>query len=444
VRQQNSNIDRVRQIMAPGNPVPESVASGAWNDEQGRQAHQRIMAVVQDTPGDAAPETASWGSAGDRRLPRGPAAPGRRFWRGMAPVAAGLAVVGLVAGLTLVGGSHPTRPGTGVPVSEGSFAASKVPAYYVTLGFNAVPGGVANEVLAEVHSSKTGQVLSYVAVGTLGGLVGGVAAEPSHGDFLLYRTLNSGEVVTSVLHVSSDGRSVKLQHSPLVLEPSGSKELVQGIAVSPDGSKVAAVLMRGPANSLKTQGAIRVYSMTGGATRTWTAPRDPGSAWTPVWSSNRQLTFVWQDHLHGSARYFYVGRSEVRVLDTSAAGHSLLSSTVLPTEGAGLTLFQSLGAGSADSPVVVAVIAVTSLGGHGTEDRQLMEMSASGSVMKIVSTNSVKYSGLEQEGLLSAQCQVFAETPDGAMLADNPNFGMIVDGKFTPLAHSTGDWAAAW
>jgi hypothetical protein len=100
-----------------------------------------------------------------------------------------------------------------------------------------------------------------------------------------------------------------LRRSPLVLLPPGSKELVEGIAVAPDGSKVAAVL----------------------------------------------------------------------------------------------------------EPNVVAAIGVTSLGGHGTETRQLLELSAMGSVTKVLASNSVKYSGLKQEGLISANCQVFAQTPSGAL-----------------------------
>jgi hypothetical protein len=431
MNQQSSTIDRVRQLMGPGNPVPAGTTAGSWDDKQGQQAYQRIVAMT-----GAGDGTHGWLG--------GPARPARRAWRVLAPAGAGLAVVALVAGLIIVGGSHAKQPDAKPPLSAAGTIASKVPAFYVTISGGS--RGYASEMVAQVHSSQTGQILSQVAVGKLlGGVGNGVAAEPSPGDFLIWKTLGSptGEVVTWQLSVSRDGRSLKLMHLPLVLLPRGSRDYVEGAAVSPDGSQVAAVLSPS-SNSLAVHDAIRVYPLAGGATRTWTAPRDPGLAWSPVWTSDHQLTFVWQDHLRGSAEYFYVGRSQVRVLDTSAPGHNLLAARVLATEGGKFSLIQSLGAGSGDSPVVVAAIHVTSLGGHGTQTRQLAELSPSGSIMKVVAGNSVSYSSLEQEGLLSASCQVFATTPDGAMLAENPDFGRIVNGKFSPLADSAGTFSAAW
>jgi hypothetical protein len=225
---------------------------------------------------------------------------------------------------------------------------------------------------------------------------------------------------------------------------------VESVAISPDGSQLAALLEQ-EGKSLKTHGEIRVYSLTGGPTRTWTAPSDPGIAFSPAWTGSGQLSFVWQDQLYGSAAYLYGGRSQVRVLDTSAPGGNLLASTVIATGGdmistapSSVGFIQSAGAGIADSPLVVAAPKDTSFGGHGTETLQLVELSATGSVLKVLVSNSKTYADEKQEGLISARCQVLAVAADGAMLAESPNFGEILNGTFTPLPHSAGVFAAAW
>lgn len=443
MRQYESTIDRVRDLMGPGNPVPADKVAGSWDDQLGQQGYQRIVAATGAGGGPAADTGTSAGRSRPSRLPGGLSPRGGKAWRILAPAGAGLAVVGLAVGITVAAGSHAAKPGTGGPAGKGADRSARVaadmPPWYVALSENS-----AIQVIATVHSSQTGQVLTQLPlpINLARGL--GLADEPSGNAFLIYGGTPGGEGATYLLTVSADGRSAKLRRLPLVLVPPRSKWLVEGIAISPDGKQLAATLEQA-GNSLKTRAEIRVYSLTGGPTRTWAAPSDPGSAFSPVWTGADQLTFVWQDHLYGSAQYFYLGNSEVRVLNTSAPGRDFVTdSTVISFETGKNSLIQTAGAGPADSPLAVALINVTSVGGSGTELLQLDEVSAASSVGKVLVSESRSYQGEVQEGLISAKCQVLGVAADGAMLAEDGGFGEIVDGTFTPLPHNSGVFAAAW
>jgi hypothetical protein len=428
MNQHSSTIDRVRQLMAPGNPAPPGTAAGSWDDELGRQAYQRIVA----TSGIVDSGPAAVGGRRSRQADH--QSPWRaRAWRILAPVSAGLVVAGLAVGLTVATGSHSGQPGARTPAGEDAPVTAGMPPLYVTLSQDA-----GFSVIASVHSSQTGKVLSQVTIGPIGSGLIGIAAEPSGRAFIVYRG-----IATYLLRVSDGGRSARLQQLRLALVPRGSNEWVEGIAVSPSGTKLAAVLQP-PTGTLTTHAEIRVYSLTGGPTRTWTAPADPGEAWSPVWTGPAELTFVWQDHLYGNAQYFYLGNSEIRALDTSAPGNNFLRSTVIAKETGKLSLIQSAGAGQADSPLAAAVTSVTSVGGTGTEILRLEELSATGSVTKILTSSTTSYSGESQEGGISSSCQIMGVAADGAMLAKSPHFGRIVDGTFTPLPHNSGVFAAAW
>jgi hypothetical protein len=436
MKQNDSTIDRVRELMAPANPVPPASGAGSWDDELGRRAYQRIVATTGTGDGELA--AAGAGIGGRRSRPAGsPSQRGGRARRFLAPVGAGLAVVGLAVGITVAVGSHSGGRGPGSPAGKHAPLTAGMPPFYVTLSQDADLA-----IVASVHASRTGQPLTHVVIGTPGSGGLGITAEPSGRDFLIYSGLSRspGYVATFLLQVSQDGKSARLQRLRLMLVPRGSNDWVEGIAVSPDGKQLAEVLAPGT-GTLNVHAEIRVLSLTGGATRTWTAPADPGEAWSPVWTGPGQLTFVWQHNLQGNAAYFYLGKSEVRVLDTSAPGHNfLLGSKVIATETGRLSLIQSVGAGPADSPLDAAVIRVTSIGGSGTETLQLDELSGT----KVLTSSSASYSGEAQEGGISARCQILGVAPDGAMLAENGEFGEIVDGTFTPLPHNSGVFAAAW
>ena len=227
----------------------------------------------------------------------------------------------------------------------------------------------------------------------------------------------------------------------------GSNHVIDSTAVSPDGRKLAVALQRtrSPGN-LDSRGEIVVYSLTGGPTRTWTAPGDvPALPFSLDWISKSQLAFTWQDQLKGSATYFFTGRSQIRVLDTSAPGRDLLASRVLLNGGGKLGFIQSASVGPDGSPINVATFRVTSIGGSGTASMLLAQVSPSRAVNKTFAAYTRTYSGLPQEGTVTTPCEVLASDATGQhTLATCPHFGRIDNGAFTPLTHSSADFGAAW
>jgi hypothetical protein len=427
---QHDTIDRVRSIMAPANPVPGNAAAGSAEDRQGQETLSRILAQLPEEAVLARPH-------------RRPGA-NRRVNRVLAPLAAGLAVAGLVTGLTLVAQSpkapvHPSAAGAPTAADKG------MPRYYVTLS-----GGY-RHLIAAVHDSQTGGVLSHIDVPGTPGIYPNFAAEGSDLSYVLTGTLQErhGRAVPALyrLRVSADGRSEALTRLPVNVQPVGPDDVLDSIAVSPDGSELAVALqMSHSASTLDMRGEIVLYSLTGGSTRTWTAPGDlPAIPVNLNWIGNNQLAFVWQDQLKGSASYFFAGRSQIRVLDTSASGNDLLASRVLLTGGGKLGFIQSATVGPHGSPIDVATFRVTSIGGSGTATMLLAQVSPNGAVNKTLATYTRSYSGLPQEGTVTTPCQVLATDTTGQhTLAACPAFGRIDNGAFTPLAHSSGDNSTAW
>ena len=284
MRYGQDTVDRVRAIMAPGNPVPGDVLSGSQRDPHRQETHDRILGVEWTDP-PAPPRPSGVGGPGGRR-PRG-----GRAWRVIAPVAAGLAVAGLVTGLTLAAGSP--APVRGPAAGALATADRGMPRFYVTL----TSPGQSGRIYAQVHASQTGQVLSQVKVGFLGNGMG-ISADPSGRAFVIDAAAKNDNlhdrIVLYLLRVSADGLSTTLTRLPLVLLPAGSPDVVDGIAVSPDGTKLAVALQvnQNP-NVINPRGEIVVYPLAGGATQTWTAPGDKAVPWNPAWTAGgRYLTFV--------------------------------------------------------------------------------------------------------------------------------------------------------
>jgi hypothetical protein len=422
-------------MMGPGNPVPRNAPAGRWHDLHGQETYDRIVALA-GPDADDAPSLP--GRA--RSLPPGSG----RFRRVITPVAAGLAVAGLITGLTLAVGSAPDRPAAGAPAA----AVSGMPRFYVTLS----SPGKFGAVIAEVHASGTGQVLDQARVGFLGE-GDGIVPDGSDRTFLIYASISSTNqaVGLSVLTVSPNGHVMHLQRLPRILLAANSQNVIDGIAVSPDGKELAVALQvnKNPnPNVLNPRGEIVVYSLTGGATQTWTAPRDVAVPWNPVWTGGSQLTFLWQDHLKGTV-FFFTGRSQVRVLDTSAPGRNLLASSVIATGGGKLGFIQAALAGQGNSPGIAAAFRdVPSTGASGTALLKLVSLSPAGTVSKVLVSHAIAYHSHAQMVKIDTSCQVLGIDASGQhTIAYCPVFGRIDNGTFTPLPGNRGEfgeWAAAW
>lgn len=429
---QHDTIDLVRSIMAPANPVPGSAAAGSATDQQGLETLNRVLSQLPEDAAQASPHMR-------------PAA-NRPVNRVVAPLGAALAIAGLVTGLTLVAQS-PKTPVHSSATGASAAADQGMPKYYVTLsGGN--PG-----LIAAVHDSQTGGVLSEISVPGIMGVYPNITADGSDRSYVLTGTLQArhdGNAVPALyrLQVSADGRSEALTKLAVNVQPVGPDDVVDSIAISPDGSELAVALQisDSASSNLDMRGEIVLYSLSGGPTRIWTAPGDRPALPTNLnWISKSQLAFVWQDQLRGSATYFFTGRSQIRVLDTSASGHDLLSSRVLLTGGSKLGFIQSAEVGPNGSPINVATFRVTSIGGSGTATMLLAQVSPNGAVNETFATYTRSYSGLPQEGTVTTPCQVLATDTTGQhTLATCPGFGRIDHRVFTLLAHSSTDHSAAW
>ncbi len=429
-------VDRVRSIMAPGNPVPGDVLSGRQRAPHRQETHDRILASAWTDP-TAPPRPPGAGGPG-RWRPRG-----GRAGRVIAPVAAGLAVAGLVTGLALAAGSPAPvrRPATGALAT----ADRAMPRFYVTL----TSPGQSGRIYAQVHASQTGQVLSQVRAGFLGSGMG-ISADQSDRAFVIdaaAKDATHARIVLYLLRVSADGHSTTVTRLPLVLLPPGSPDVVDGIAVSPDGTKLAVALQvnQNP-NVVNPRGEIVVYSLAGGPTQIWTAPGDKAVPWNPAWTGgSRYLTFVWQDQLTGT-QWFFAGRSQVRRLDTATPARNLLASQVLVTGGGPVGYIQAASAGPADAPIIAAVFQVPPTGTSGTAHMRLVALSAAtGAVTQVFARHAAGYAGQVQEGSAVASCQVLGADPTGQhTLTYCPNLARIDHGVLTPLPPDPGVFAAAW
>jgi hypothetical protein len=448
----NQTIDQIRVLMAPVNPLPNIGEPGDAGIGAGLPAVDSALDWIMSQPRERAEHAGRPRAAGRPPLLK---LPSRRV---IAPLGAGLAVAGLIAGLTLAAQapqSQIRRPGAGAPVDAAP--ATPMPRFFVQLGVKLYGG----ELFAAVRDSETGSVLGQIKVPGWAGTMA-ISADGSDRTFILAtmlggnprmiggtiaRKARNGVTALFRLRVAADGRSEKLTRLPVNLLPAGTNDMVDGIAVAPGGSELAVALQTGSTdtNKLTMRGEMAVYSLTGGPTRTWTAPADaPALPVNPVWISPTKLAFVWQDKLHGSQEYF-TGRSQIRVLDTSAPGHDLLASTVLLNGGGRLGFIQAADVGPGGSPIDVATVRATSIGGIGAARMLLAEVSASGTVTKTFETYTRSYRGLDQEYSLTSACQVVSTDATGQhTLTGCPNFGRIDNGTFTPLQHNSGDWVAAW
>lgn len=239
-----------------------------------------------------------------------PISAGRRWPLFMAPVAVAAAVAVIAVAAVVIGhhvASH--RP----PAGGNN---EKVPPYYAALSYK-LPFTAHMRVDVVIRSTATGKVLATMPAipGYTPGKVSAAADDRTFvvaADKVVPATSNNSTVRFYLLRFDPGTGKVTVRTLPISVD-TGEEAL--GIALSPDGRKLAVT-------TVSFQG-IRVYSVPGGALRSWTTSGADllGPEWT---GNNRMLAYF---RFAGAATGQPVG---LRVLDTASRSHSLSLASHVP------------------------------------------------------------------------------------------------------------------
>ncbi len=249
-----------------------------------------------------------------------------RRWPGwLAPVAAAAAVVGVIIASLAISGVLLHRPASTGP-ADSSGVLAKVPPYFVAIGENAgravvgaTAGGGVRGTIAPPRPYTAFRWVAAAGDGRTFVLAAGV--RPKQGT----SALDWGPVRFYRLILDRSGHPGRLAALPIPPE----KATITGLALSPDGAKLAVSLL--PAHG-KTGSAIQVFSVATGARREWVWPGpgmigeiaiDAGGSGSNSWQAdNRTLMFeVTTRAGNGNTP------GQLRLLDTAAAGGRLLASS---------------------------------------------------------------------------------------------------------------------
>lgn len=291
----------------------------------------RLLAAIRETAAEIAP-----GSTRPLSLPKPSRQAGRpqlrlhggwhpSGWRrAVAPVAAAASVIAVIAAALAItggGGNSGRLPGAQSPAEKA--ALTSVPRYYIAL---TGPTGILNEHLqATVRATATGATLATVSppspYRTFSWLSGAaddrtfvLAAQPWPPGATAEQ--NSTEPTTFfLLHFDPATGQARLTALP-ISEKRGTQ--LNGMALSPDGSKLAVILQTQPDPSHARE--LQVFTLASGSQRQWAWP---GRGWIGAldvmgqplsWAADGQtLEFQQWTGQHGS----------VHLLDTAAPGGNL-------------------------------------------------------------------------------------------------------------------------
>jgi hypothetical protein len=308
-----------------------------------------------------------------------------------------------------------------------------MPRYYVTVNHF--------RPIAEVADSATGKLLAMVALPRrIDPKMSQVAAAGNDRTFAL-ALFSFPQTRFYRLRVAADGRSARLTAMNAAPLPAG--EYADGIAVSPDGSRLAVAIQ----HSSGQRGALEVVSLATGVARTWTTTQagiPAGVSWA---GGERRLGFFWQGG-SGTAGG-YQRSSGLWALDTTAPGHDLLSGRrILPAVvGGDVVEYAQL------TPAGTAIAAVSYNGiahvGRGTVVGGIVELSTpAGRPLRTLLTAHAAYSvDPGHPGWYIGSCALVAADRTGAhLLVSCDRFGRLDRGRFTALpgAAPQSAVAAAW
>ena len=308
-------------------------------------------------------------------------------------------------------------------------AGAGMPRYYVTMDhFRPV---------AEVRDSATGKVLSTVALPRrIDPKMSQIAAAGDGRRFAL-ALFSFPQTRFYWLRVSAGGRSARL--TALNAAPLPAGDAAAGIAVSPNGSKLAVAIQL----SGGQRGAVEVVSLATGTARTWTTG-SPGYPAGVSWADGRRLGFFWAGT--GAAPQRDSGLWE---LDTAAPGHALLSGRrILPLVTGGDTV-QYAQLTTAGTAIAAVTYNGTAHVARGTVVGGIVELSArTGRPLRTLLAEHAAYAADPRHpGWYIGSCLLAAaDRTGGHLLVSCDRFGRLDRGRFTTLpgAAPQSAVAAAW
>lgn len=376
-----------------------------------------------------------------------------RAARWLAPVAAVVAVVGVIAGVSLASRS-PGQQSLGAPSNSLPEPVGPMPRYYVV----AYQAYVGSRVVttAAVHDSATGALLTKVKLPTLVDAQGGtegprITAAGDDRTFVIMEQSDAPNVVKFYrLHLAANGRSATLSTLPLSVPGYLG---VQDVALSPDGTRLAMDVQHCNHTSCQYSG-IRVVTIATGAASTWVT-RVNGASFDVSWAGNEHLAFQWQSGVNSPPPGQQTG---YRLLDLTGAGRNLMASLAIGSPPAEPSQYMPVALVTANGQLVITstVQNTWEFLWLDTVVSKIIELSArTGQLVRVLYTVTQHgvSSGASGVGQADQDCNVLSLGPAGVhVLVACPGFGRVDGHRFTALpgfpspssSGISGQQAAAW
>ena len=307
-------------------------------------------------------------------------------------------------------------------------AVSGMPRYYVIADhFRPV---------ASVRASSTGKLLATVALPRTIDPKMSQVAEAGNGHTFVLALMESPQARFYRLQVAHGGRSARLTPSNVAPLPPG--EYVDGIAVSPDGQRLAIAIQY----SGGQRGAVEVVSLATGAARVWTTTR-AGIPMGVSWGSSNRLGFFWEGA--GAAQ----GSSGLWELNIAAPASGLLSGHLVLRANTGGDAVQYAQLTPAGMVIASVIYDGTTHVTRGTPVGGVVELSArTGRPLRTLLLEHAAYSADPgHAGWYITSCLLAAADRTGShLLVSCDRFGRLDRARFTALpgAAPASAVAAAW
>jgi hypothetical protein len=362
-----------------------------------------------------------------------------RLVRWLAPVAAVVAVLGVVTGVSLASRSQGHQPASQRPVIPPQ-PVGPMPLYYVTAFQAYVDNGSRMATTATVHDSATGATLTTVPIPALTDSQGGtqgpsITAAADDRTFIITEQSDTPKVIRFyLLRVAANGRSATVSRLPLSVPAYLS---VTDLALSPDGRRLAMDVQE---CSAKTETCpftgIRVVTIASGAASTW-GTRWNGAPFNVSWSGNERVAFEWQSGVPTPPAGQQTG---YRLLSLTGTGRNLMAARPIASPAAEPTYYVPAALVTADGNIVITSTVQNIPDGHGryTVVARVVELSArTGQLLRVLDTVTVRNATRGQNGTadrLDQGCNVLSLAPRGVhVLVACFAFGRLDGSRFTAL-----------